>query len=273
MRLSNTKIWLVIGLLFLTMTTFANESSKPKIISLTPSFTDIVVDFGATDQLVGASTFDKQRLPILESLDSVGNFQSYSLEKIISLKPDIVLIWPSAITDTQQQQLSSMGIKVITRDPQTLDELVSDVVYLGKLIGKEQQGNQLAKALQEKLSRLRTRYSREIPVTVFYQVYGSPIYTIGKKQIINDALKVCGAKNIFDDIDLPAPQVSIESILARNPQIIIATEQPLLDSWQAWPILSAVKNKKLILLQDDRIARPSIEMVDAIQKLCTQLNK
>lgn len=266
------KWWASFFLLFVTVVAYGDELTKPKIISLTPSFTDMVVDLGATDQLVGASILDKQRLPALKSLDSIGNFGSYSLEKIVSLKPDIVLIWPSAINSAQQQQLTSLGIKVISRDPQTLKELGNDIVYLGKQIGKEKEGEQLAKRLQAELTQLKNQYYREKPLTVFYQVWDKPMYTLGKKQIINDALNICGARNIFDDIDLSAPQVNIESVLARNPQVIISSNQALLDSWRPWTNLSAVANNKLILFQDDRIARPSIEMVEAIKKLCHQLN-
>lgn len=267
------KRWVSFLLLFVTVVAYGDELTKPKIISLTPSFTDMVVDLGATDQLVGASILDKQRLPALKSLDSIGNFGSYSLEKIVSLKPDIVLIWPSAINLAQQQQLSSLGIKVISRDPQTLSDLGNDIIYLGKQIGKEEEGEQLAKRLQEELAQLKKQYHREKPLTVFYQIWDKPMYTIGKKQIINDALNICGARNIFDDIDLSAPQVDIESVLARNPQVIISSKQSLLDSWRPWTNLSAVANNKLILFQDDRIARPSTEMVEAIKKLCIQINE
>lgn len=265
--------WFSFVLLFITIAAYGDEFVKPKIISLTPSFTDMVVDLGATDQLVGATILDKQRIPTLKSLDSVGNFGSYSLEKIVSLKPDIVLIWPSAINPVQQQQLSSVGIRVISRDPQTLSDLGSDIIYLGKQIGKEKEGEQLSARLRAELSQLKNQYHRDRPLTVFYQVWDKPMYTIGKKQIINDALNICGARNIFDDVDSPAPQVNVESVLARNPQVIISSNQSLLDSWRSWTSLAAVANNKLILFQDDRIARPSIEMVEAIKKLCVQINE
>lgn len=258
---------------FTSNAVLANESTTNlRIISLTPSFTDIVVELDAANLLVGASTFDKGRLPILNKLDSVGNFGSYSLEKIISLKPDIILIWPSAINEIQQQQLKSLGIKIIEQDPKTLDDLTKDITVLGKEIGRTKESQELTKKMQQQLLTLKNKYKRDKPLTVFYQVWDNPIYTIGKQQIINDALQVCGAKNIFDDINLSAPQVNIETVLLRNPDAIVSSKQSILDTWKAWPTISAVKNNKLILFQDDRLVRPSLGMVESIKNLCKRLN-
>ena len=247
-------------------------TNKLRVISLTPSFTDMVIELGASDLLVGVSTFDKQRLPTLNNLDTIGNFGSYSLEKIISLKPDIILILPSAITATQEQQLESLGIKVIQQDSKTLDDLTKNISKLATQIGKKQEGLLLANQMQQQLSAMKTKYKRDKPLTVFYQLWDKPLYTIGKKQIINDALHICGARNIFDDIDLTASPINIETVLLRNPDAIIASEQSTLNAWKKWTTLAAVKNNKLILFQDDRIARPSMGMIEGIKSLCEQLN-
>ena len=127
--------------------------------------------------------------------------------------------------------------------------------------------------MQHELSLLRQRYYQKTPLKVFYQLWDKPIYTIGKNQIIGDALKVCGAENIFDNVDLPAPQVNIESVLAKNPQAIIASQQSLLNAWLAWPQLAAVKNHKLYIFDNDRIARPSFAMLEATKQLCLLLNQ
>lgn len=247
-------------------------TTKPRIISLTPSFTDIVVELGAADLLVGASKLDKQRLPILSHLDTIGNFGSYSLEKIISLQPDTILIWPSAINPMQQQQLKSLGIKIIQQDPKTLDDLIENIIELGKHIDKTEEAKQLAHNMQQQLQTLKNKYHREKPLTVLYQLWDNPIYTIGKQQIINDALHICGANNIFDDIDASASEINIETVILRNPDAIIAPKQTMLEAWQTWPTIAAVKNNRLILFQDERIARPSMGMIEGINTLCTLLN-
>jgi vitamin B12 transport system substrate-binding protein len=106
---------------------------------------------------------------------------------------------------------------------------------------------------------------------VFYQVWDQPLYTVGGTQIISDALAVCGASNVFADLKLPAPQVSVESVLQRNPQVIIASSQAQLDAWKAWPQIDAVKHGRLLLLTDKGLERPSAQMLEATARLCEQL--
>ena len=103
------------------------------------------------------------------------------------------------------------------------------------------------------------------------QVWDRPLYTLGGGQIISDALAVCGASNVFADLTLPAPQVSIEAVLQRNPEVIIASTQAQLDAWNAWPQLDAVKHGRLLLLADKGLERPSGQMLEATAKLCEQL--
>jgi vitamin B12 transport system substrate-binding protein len=115
---------------------------------------------------------------------------------------------------------------------------------------------------------LRQRYQRAEPLRVFYQVWSPPLYTVGGGQIISDALSVCGARNVFDDLTLPAPQVSIESVLQRNPEVILAADQPQLDAWKAWPQVAAVAQGRLLLVPDKGLERPSGQMLEALAQLC-----
>ena len=121
------------------------------------------------------------------------------------------------------------------------------------------------------MAELRQRYQRAEPLRVFYQVWNQPLYTVGGGQIISDALEVCGARNVFADLKLPAPQVSVESVLQRNPDVIIAGTQAQLDAWKSWPQLEAVKQGRLLLLADKGLERPSGQMIEATARLCEQL--
>ena len=102
-------------------------------------------------------------------------------------------------------------------------------------------------------------------------MWDRPLYTVGGGQIISDALALCGARNVFADVSLPAPQVSVESVLQRNPDVIIAGTQAQLDAWKAWPQLEAVKQGRLLLLADKGLERPSGQMIEATARLCEQL--
>ena len=122
--------------------------------------------------------------------------------------------------------------------------------------------------MREKLDDLRQRYRRDAPLKVFYQVWDKPLYTVGGGQIISAALEVCGARNVFADLSLPAPQVSIEAVLQRNPEVILAGDQAQLDAWKAWPQVVAVARGQLLLVTDKGLERPSGQMIEATARLC-----
>ena len=171
----------------------------------------------------------------------------------------------------QREQLHRFNIPTYTADPQTLDQLIEQIQTLAIALGRPERGQELADQLRARLAELRTRYHRDKPLRVFYQVWDQPLYTLGGGQIISDALAVCGASNVFADLKLPAPQVSVESVLQRNPHIIIASTQAQLDAWKAWPQLDAVKHGRLVLLSDKGLERPSGQMVQATGRLCEQI--
>jgi vitamin B12 transport system substrate-binding protein len=118
--------------------------------------------------------------------------------------------------------------------------------------------------LRQRLAELRQRYQRAEPLRVFYQVWNQPLYTVGGGQIISDALSVCGARNVFDDLKLPAPQVSIESVLQRNPEVILVGDQAQMEAWKAWPAMAA----RVRLVPDKGLERPSGQMLEAVARLC-----
>jgi vitamin B12 transport system substrate-binding protein len=143
---------------------------------------------------------------------------------------------------------------------------------MGERLGRGERGRQVAGAFRQGLSELRQRYRRDVPTRVFYQVWDQPLYTVGGGQIISDALSVCGARNIFADLTQPAPQVSLEAVLQRNPDVILASEPVLLDGWKTWPQLNAVKAQRLLVVPDKGLERPSGQMLAAVAKLCETLS-
>jgi vitamin B12 transport system substrate-binding protein len=122
--------------------------------------------------------------------------------------------------------------------------------------------------LRQRLAELRQRYRRDQPLRVFYQVWDRPLYTVGGGQIISAALEVCGAQNMFSDQTIPAPQISVEAVLQRDPEVILAGDQAQLDAWKLWPQVAAVRQGQLRLVPDKGLERPSGQMVEATAKLC-----
>ncbi len=173
-----------------------------------------------------------------------------------------------SINSAQRDQLQRLSIPVYVAEPHSLEQLTTQVQAIAEQLGRADTGRQLAAQLRQRLAQLRQRYQRAEPLRVFYQVWNRPLYTVGGGQIISDALSVCGARNVFDDLKLPAPQVSIESVLQRNPEVILAGDQPQLEAWKAWPQVAAVAQGRLLLVPDKGLERPSGQMLEALARLC-----
>lgn len=251
--------WLALLLLAVgTCTVAAN-----RVVSLAPSLSEIVVELGSADLLVGVLD-GGERPQALKDLPSVGRYGQLDMERLLSLKPDLLLLWPGSIGPAQRTQLKGLGIPVYVAEPHDLDQLITQIQDIATQLGRPERGMQRATELRERLQALRQRYRRDPPVPVFYQVWDRPLYTVGGGQIISDALAVCGARNVFADLDVPAPQVSVESVLQRNPQVILATEQGQLDAWKAWPVARG----RLVLVNDKGLERPSGQMIEATARLC-----
>ncbi|MBO0495945.1 cobalamin-binding protein [Pseudomonas sp. Marseille-Q1929] len=234
-----------------------------RVVSLAPSLSEIVVELGAADLLVGVLD-GGERPAALATLPSVGHYGQLNIERLLSLKPDLILLWPGSVGPAQREQLQRLNIPVYVAEPQSLEQLASQVQSIADRLGRADAGRQLAAQLRQRLAELRQRYQRAEPLRVFYQVWNQPLYTVGGGQIISDALSVCGARNVFDDLTLPAPQVSIESVLQRDPEMILVGDQAQKDAWRVWPNMAV----RVRLVPDKGLERPSGQMVEAVARLC-----
>ncbi|MCU1778865.1 cobalamin-binding protein [Pseudomonas sp. 14P_5.3_Bac1] len=257
------RYWLAVLLLAFS----AQALAVQRVVSLAPSLSEIVVELGAADLLVGVLD-GGERPAVLAEVPSVGHYGQLNMERLLSLKPDLILLWPGSVGPAQREQLQRLNIPVYVAEPHSLEQLTTQVQAIAEQLGRADAGRQLAAQLRLRLAELRQRYQRAEPLRVFYQVWNQPLYTVGGGQIISDALSVCGARNVFDDLKLPAPQVSIESVLQRNPEVILAGDQPQLDAWKAWPQVTAVAQGRLLLVPDKGLERPSGQMVEAVAELC-----
>ena len=251
--------WLALLLLALC----AQVRAAERVVSLAPSLSEIVMELGAADLLVGV--LDGGERPVaLAQVPSVGRYGQLDMERLLSLKPDLILLWPGSVGPAQREQLQRLNIPVYIAEPHNLEQLTVQVQAIAARLGRADAGQQLAAQLRQRLTELRRRYRRAEPLRVFYQVWNSPLYTVGGGQIISDALTVCGARNVFDDLNLPAPQVSIESVLQRNPEMILVSDQAQMDAWKAWPTMA----ERVRQVPDKGLERPSGQMLEALGRLC-----
>ncbi|XXF08158.1 ABC transporter substrate-binding protein [Pseudomonas sp. D2-3] len=241
-----------------------------RVVSLAPSLSEIVLELGAADMLVGVLD-GGERPAALAHLPSVGRYGNLEMETLLALQPDLLLVWPGSVSAAQREQLQAFDIPMLVLEPHSLDELARQFLLVGERLGRPQAGRRLHDRFVAGLKALRARYRRDEPLPVFYQVWDAPLYTVGGGQIISDALQVCGARNVFADLRLPAPQVSVEAVLQRDPALILAGDARQLPGWRRWPQLRAVKSAQLVVLPDKGLERPSFQMLAATARLCEVL--
>lgn len=245
-------------------------AAAQRVVSLAPSLTDMVLELGAADRLAGVLD-GGPRPESLSGLPSVGRYGQVNLEQILALQPDLLLVWPGAVPDAQLQRLKAVGIPVYLADPHRLEDISRQFRELGERLGQAQKGRELAETFDARMAQLRAQYRRGQPLRVFYQVWDRPLYTVGGRQIISEALEVCGGRNLFADLDLPAPQVGQEAVLARDPQVILAASVDQLHGWAGMPQLSATRLRQLWVVPDRNLEKPSFAMLSATEKLCQLL--
>lgn len=245
-------------------------AAAERVVSLAPSLTDMVLELDAADRLVGVLD-GGPRPQALAGLVSVGRYGQVNLEQVLALRPDLLLVWPGAVPEAQLARLKSFGIPIYLADPHRLDDIARQLRELGERLGRKPQGEALAQRFEARVEALRSQYHRERPLKVFYQVWNRPLYTLGGNQVISDALSLCGGRNVFADLSLPAPQVSQESVLARDPDVILAGSHAELQLWTQMPQLTATRLGQLWPIPDKNLERPSYAMLDATEKLCRLL--
>jgi vitamin B12 transport system substrate-binding protein len=256
-----------IGLAVVLLAVSASAVAVERVVSLAPSLSEIVVELGSADLLVGVLDAG-ERPGELKNLPSVGRYGQLDMERLLSLNPDLLLLWPGSVGPAQRAQLKRLNIPTYVAEPHNLEQLIAQIEAIATQLGRPERGASLASDLRQRLAELRKRYHRDQPLRVFYQVWDRPLYTVGGGQIISDALDVCGARNVFAELTLPAPQVSVEAVLQRNPEVILAGDQAQLDAWKSWPQVTAVAKGQLLLVTDKGLERPSGQMVEATAKLC-----
>lgn len=269
-------------LFFLSLSCQAQTHSLEKtagvqrIISLSPGTTELIATAGGLDKLVGVVEFSDYPLAA-KALPSVGSSNGLSIEKILQLQPDLIVTWQGGnrLKDLEMLHHLSLktGFKILTLNANSLQEIPNTIKTLEQLIHPEGYANSQVTQLKNLLAEHTQRHLKHAKVSAFYQIWQSPLMTIGGTQFISQALDVCGAKNIFSDATQPALEVGVESVLLRNPQIIFLGGEQAMQStwrqqWQGWPQISAVHSQQIYGIEADVMQRPTARLIKYLPTLC-----
>ena len=247
-----------------------------RIISLAPSMTELLFSLGAGERIVGVMDFsdypEQARL-----LPVVGRFDMLDMERIIALQPDLVVAWRSGNPRASVQRLKDLGINVYVAEPESLFSIADHLTRLGVLTAQQAEAQVLREHFEQSLASLQADYAQRTPVSVFYQVWHSPIISVGGAELINDMITLCGGRNIFAELPV-GPKVNLEDVLQRNPQVIIASgsspEAPSwLNDWLNWPRLQAVQNQHLYSIAPDIVQRHSMRALQGAAMMCEHIDR
>jgi len=243
-----------------------------RIISLSPHITELIYFIGAEDQLIGViegSHFPEEA----NKKQKVGGYRAISIEKIISLEPDLVVAWPSGNSAAALARLQALGIKIYYSEPEGVSGIVENIKELAILAGKEESIQQAVSEINEKKSELKKHNQGKKTINAIILISGEPLMTLSKKHAVQEAFELCSAKNMFEDLPTIAPLVSKESVLAAKPEIIVSTF-PVNDS-SSWLIRAGFKGEprpEFIQIEPDYLLLQTPRMLKGIEKFCTAVD-
>lgn len=246
-----------------------------RIISLSPHITEILFAAGAGDHLVGVVEYSDYP-PAAKALARIGTYTNLDLETIVALKPDLVIGWLTGNSLSEVEPLKRLGIALFWSEPDRIEDVANTLEQFGKLAGTSGIAEAAATTYRARLADLRQRFSSRPQVRTFYQIWDDPPMTVGASQIIGSAIGLCGGVNIFGNLTPMAPVVSVEAVLAADPEVIVAsgmdeTRPAWLDVWRRWPQLTAVVRDNLFFIPPDLIQRNTPRLLDGAEQLCRDL--
>lgn len=255
-----------------------------RIISLVPNVTEILFAIGAGPQVIAVSTYDVEP-PAVRSLPTVGALIDPDTERIIALRPDLVITYGSQAD--LQTQLKAVSIPFFDYRHGGLDHIMATMRALGHRTGHVEQADKVARALETAIDAVKNRVAgkpRPRTLLVFGREPGSlrNIYASAGKGFLHDMLTVAGGEDVLKDIDKESAQINTETILARRPDVIIelnaanrlneADLKAVLDPWSALSSVPAVRNKRVIILTGSGLTVPGPRVIDGIERMAKALH-
>ena len=256
--------------------TLTLAATTPRIVSLAPGATAMLFAAGAGAQIVGTSGFSDEPAAA-QRIERVGDSQNFDIERILFLHPDVVVVWSGGTAAAQIDKIERVGLPVYRHRIRQLAEIPDSLRRLGVLAGTEREAQAAAQQYAGRIAALEQRYAHAHAGGILIQIWDRPIYTVGRSELLSDVVRICGYRNLYDDLSDPGPAVSLESVLARNPDVILAvgadrvSAGEWLDRWRGYPTLEAVRSGRLVPWTDPRLSRLGPSMVEATEALCSAL--
>lgn len=244
-----------------------------RVITLAPHATELAYSSGLGAKLIAVS--EASDYPeAAQKIETVANYQGIKLERILALKPDLVIAWNPNSYHREMLQLKQFGIPIVYTSIQTLDDIPSTILQLSQWSDDPSIGQKNADLFIKTLAQLRERYQHLQPIRYFFQLSQKPVISVSEPHWPSDIFSICGGKNILSNTSIPYPQVSLEQIITANPEVIFTTNDETANhaQWNNWSQIPAVKHQFIWSLNSNWINRPTMRSLKAIEQVCQYLN-
>lgn len=290
MRRVGRTAWLVVGLLSAGQVGAADtgpcvtddrnrevclERPAERIAVLSPGATELTYAAGAGDKVVAVVAYSDYP-PEAKTVTSVGSHTRVDLEALVSLQPDLVIGWVTGNPAEQLETIEALGMAVFYIEPRDVEGVSRAIERLALLADTREEGDRVAQDFRDGMAELAARHADSAPVATFYQVWDEPLMTVNDEHLIGKVVAMCGGINVFGDQSRLVPRIDDESVLAADPEAIVAggmgeENRDWLTHWEQYPTLQAVARDNLFFVPPSLIQRPTPRLLEGSRILCEKL--
>lgn len=246
-----------------------------RIVALAPSVTELVYAAGAGDRLVGVPLYSDYPREAA-ALPQIGDASSIDAERVLALKPDLVVGWASGNRAVDLARLERLGLPLFAVEPATLGDIPRVLRALGALAGTASPAEAAARAFETETAALRARHAGAAKVRVFYEIWHKPLMTVNGHHLISDVIALCGGENVFAALPLLTPVVSLEDVIARKPAVVLGGGSAmavgeLAARWRQYDGIAALRGLPALYVDPDAIQRQTPRALDGARQVCAHL--
>jgi iron complex transport system substrate-binding protein len=260
-----------------------NLTSPPeRIVSLAPSNTEILFAVGAGDKVVGVTDFCSYPYNFTAwieagNMTSIGSYNNPTAEPIVALDPDLVLASDRSLEATDS--LRNLGYNVLVLDPGNMDEVLQDILLIGRAIDRKSEAVALESELRQRIDAIANQAADATSTPkVYNEIWAEPLMSAGPDTFIDELITLAGGENIFSDATTRWPSVSSESVLEKNPDVMVFPDKYMgrahftetmedITNRPGWDLISAVQNDAIYEIDSDIISRAGPRLADALEIL------
>lgn len=242
---------------------------------MNPSLTEILIALDARSFLVGVDAFSKKVSPEVAELPTVGGLFNPSLESVVALEPDLVVLVPSAQQRDFVERLEALGIEVLVLANITLDEIFNSIEVLGERVGRGQSAARLVTGIRDSWREVGEATAGRARARAVLVIQREPLYVVGGGSFIDAMLTAAGAENVAADFDEPYPRVAVEWLIAAAPDVILDADanSPAPSAyWSRWPSLPAVAADRAVAVSAADITLPGPKLDRAVRILAEAIH-